>query len=183
MDFVTPKDLLNHFECSLKTIYNHINKSKWKIRTRKINWKKFVHFEDFKIAYNGGLQSDYNALQDEPKSIDIKNISPSESPVSKLQNELQKTVDSVNQLSKRNSNLEEQISKYWILLTEEKKEKKEILTKFTNLQSELTERVEAFSKERLRRAKKYYIILGVCVVLMIILIIQVGTPLLNLLLW
>ncbi|MEM1281924.1 MAG: hypothetical protein AAGG81_00060 [Chlamydiota bacterium] len=97
---------------------------------------------------------------------------------SKFQKQVQELEERVTNLSKHNSNLQDQASKYALLLTEEKNEKKEILTKFTNLQTEQTKRVESFSKERLRRARKYYVLLGISILLLVILAVFVLTPLL-----
>ena len=57
-------------------------------------------------------------------------------------------------LEKVNRNLEEQIQKYAIYLSEEKNEKKDILVKYENLQKIHLEKVESFGFERIKYTKR-----------------------------
>lgn len=77
----------------------------------------------------------------------------------------QKTED----LSKHNLNLQDQLSKYAILLSEEKAEKKDLLVKYDTVQKEFSAKVESLFREKSLFEKRYYLVLGFLVVLLIFL--------------
>lgn len=62
-----------------------------------------------------------------------QDIEPLQKQVQKLQSDLQEAEASVTDLSKYNSNLQDQVTKYSLLLSEEKNERKEAVTNFQNL--------------------------------------------------
>ena len=93
---------------------------------------------------------------------------------SKLQNELS-TIQLDNQrLSKVNLNLEDQLSKYAILLSDEKSEKKEIYEKYDSLQENYTNEIRNHAKEKLHRTKRYYLLLALCLSIIFLLIRQLA---------
>jgi len=74
---------------------------------------------------------------------------------------LQKTED----LEKYNLNLKDQVWKYALLLSDEKKEKKERQAKYDTLNTTHFETIESFSKERLGWSKKIFLMLGISIAL------------------
>jgi len=63
-------------------------------------------------------------------------------------------------LEKYNLNLQEQISRYGILLTEQKAETREALVKYDTLQKEFHEKVESLFREKSLFEKRYFLVLG-----------------------
>lgn len=59
-------------------------------------------------------------------------------------------------LEKQNANLSEQIQKYALAFTEEKKEKQELLTRYNSLEDRFLKKVEEFSNLK----GKFYLWLG-----------------------
>ena len=64
------------------------------------------------------------------------------------------------ELERYNLNLQDQVSKYALLLTEEKHEKKDILNRFETLQDRYNEKIEFYSFEKIKRVKKLYLAVG-----------------------
>lgn len=157
MEYVLPSDLSKHLQTSLKTIYNYLKKGHSKIRTTKRDWKTFVHFEDFNSFYNQGKQS-YNWKTYPSEEIEVnQDFEPLQKQVQKLQYDLQEAEANVTDLSKYNSNLQEQVTKYSLLLSEEKNERKEAVTNFQNL-------LQTVGQERNQRTKRYYTLAVVTII-------------------
>jgi DNA repair exonuclease SbcCD ATPase subunit len=93
---------------------------------------------------------------------------------SKLQNELSSFQQDNQRLSKVNSNLEDQLSKYAILLHDEKSERKEITEKYDSLQEKFTDEIRVHAKEKIHRTKRYYLLLALCFSIIILLIRQLA---------
>lgn len=74
------------------------------------------------------------------------------------------------QLKRYNSNLQEQVNKYAILLSEEKEEKKGRMEKYDGLQNKYHTQTESFSKERMVLTRKFYLVLGASIILTLLLI-------------
>lgn len=108
-----------------------------------------------------------NSHEEAQKEPDVSSLKESQSNIQKEYNiVLQRTQD----LEKYNSNLQDQVSKYAILLQEEKSEKREIFEKFENLQNQFNLKIESHSKEKIKRIGKYNTVLILCIVSLIILI-------------
>ena len=98
-------------------------------------------------------------------------IKDEENPVnnSKIQEQFKIISMEKEQLIKVQSNLENQVSKYALLLSEEKSEKKDILNKFESLQNIYNEKIEGFGIERVNFTKRYYTLLVLCAIILVIL--------------
>ncbi len=83
-------------------------------------------------------------------------------------------------LEKYNINLQEQLSKYAILLTEEKAEKKEVIVKYDTLQNEFHEKVESLFREKALFEKRYFLLLGFLILLIIFIARTVLPPVFGL---
>jgi negative regulator of replication initiation len=81
-----------------------------------------------------------------------------------LQTSLQETEEKVNTLSKYNSNLQDQVTKYSLLLSEEKNERKDAVTKFQNL-------LQKVGQERNQRTKKYYTLAIVAIIFGLVILV------------
>ncbi len=95
---------------------------------------------------------------------DIENLKKG---FSKLENEYELVIQRSEDLEKYNVNLQEQLTRYGIMLTEEKTEKKEILTKYETVQKEYHEKVESLFREKSLFEKRYFLLLGFVIVLII----------------
>jgi Fe2+ transport system protein B len=87
----------------------------------------------------------------------------------KLENENSILLQENEHLQKYNVNLQDQTSKYALMLTEEKKEKKDIMEKYDTVQREYSSKVESLLREKVLIEKKYYLLLGISVVVIIFL--------------
>jgi len=65
-------------------------------------------------------------------------------------------------LEKQNTNLQDQLSKYALLLREEKNEKKELMSSYDELQQMLRTKLEQFNQIQLRAQRKYGTLLVLC---------------------
>ena len=86
-------------------------------------------------------------------------------PGSKVQNDFKEIATENTNLKKHNSNLQEQVSKYAMLLTEEKNEKKDLMGKYDVLQEKYHQQGEQFSVERVKLSRNFYLVLGACAIL------------------
>lgn len=64
-------------------------------------------------------------------------------------------------------NLQEQLGRYGIMLSEEKADKKDILNKYETVQREFHEKVEALFREKSLYEKRYFLLLGFIILLII----------------
>lgn len=164
MDFVLPTDLSNKLGVSLKTIYNHLSKHKGKIRIKKEYWKTFVHYEDFVKHFESTLQF-YNPPTALPAETNSSSTFWKPLPnTSNIQRDYNIALQKTEELERYNLNLQDQVTKYALLLTEEKHEKKDILNRFEMLQDRYNEKVEFYSFEKIKRVKKLYLAIGFGVV-------------------
>lgn len=103
-----------------------------------------------------------------------------ESEVQKLQSELQSKADKEAQLQKHNLALQDQLSKYGLLLSDEKVEKKDLFEKYVGLQSELQTKTETFGQQRTKLAQRLYLFIGLSIALTIAVFALLLPYLLNL---
>ncbi|MEZ4924809.1 MAG: hypothetical protein R3A50_00940 [Saprospiraceae bacterium] len=110
---------------------------------------------------------------------------------SKLENEYELVVQRSEDLEKYNVNLQEQLTRYGLMLTEEKTEKKEILNKYESVQKEFHEKVETIQKESNEKVeslyrekslfeKRYFLLLGFVILLIVFIARTVLPPLFGL---
>ena len=71
----------------------------------------------------------------------------------KLQNEFKVVTDKVKSLEKYNNNLQEQVQKYALALTDEKNEKKHYMEKVDSLNEDLNTKVEEYAKDKFSEQK------------------------------
>ena len=170
MTFVLPPTLAQQFSISLKTVYNYINKHQDKIRTKKEFWKRVVNLEDFTTVLQKQYEVSYpiwNNVNQKEASEEKKNDWNDFETIQKENKEI--TEENMN-LKKYNANLEDQVWKYGLLLTQEKAEKKEILNKYEGLQNQYNEKVEELGNEKVKATKRYYSLLILCFIILIILV-------------
>jgi len=74
------------------------------------------------------------------------------------------------QIKKYNSNLQDQVNKYVVLLSEEKEEKKGRMEKYDTLQTRYHEQTERFSTERIGLTRKFYLVLGARIILALLIV-------------
>ncbi len=108
---------------------------------------------------------------------DIENLKKG---FSKLENEYELVIQRSEDLEKYNVNLQEQLTRYGIMLTEEKTEKKEILTKYETVQKEYHEKVESLFREKSLFEKRYFLLLGFIILLIVFIARTVLPPLFGL---
>lgn len=169
MSYVLPRDLSQKFGISLQTVYNYLSKFEGKIRTRKDYWKTFISLEDFTNFLQPSLNQFESRTENNDQKADSKDVENLKEGFSKLENEYQLVVQRTEDLEKYNVNLQEQLSRYGIMLSEEKTEKKEILVKYETVQKEFHEKVESLFREKSLFEKRYYLVLGFLIVLLILL--------------
>ena len=169
MEYALPPQLSKQFSISLKTVYNYLSKHSEKIRTRKEYWKTLVHFEDFTKFIQEKNQI-YKVVSEEKEKVKSPTLFWKENEaLSKVQKDYKIVLQEKENLEKYNLNLQDQVTKYALMLQEEKAEKKEVLNKFESLQNQYNDRLETFWKERVRFTKKYYTLLTICIMTLIIL--------------
>lgn len=174
MEYVLPGELSNKLWVSLKTIYNHLSKHNNKIRIKKEYWKTFVHSEDFVRHFESTLQF-YNP----PTTLPAENNTNSslwipDPDVSKIQKDYNIVLQKTEELQKYNTNLQDQVSKYALLLSDEKQEKKDILNRFEALQNNYNEKIEQHALEKINRAKKLYLANGFGIFCLVIILATIG---------
>lgn len=174
MEYVLPGELSNRLWVSLKTVYNHLSKHKSKIRIKREYWKTFVHSEDFVKHFESTLQF-YNPPTALPaENEDIPSIWKPNTDTSKIQKDYNLVLQKAEELQKYNNNLQDQVSKYALLLTEEKQEKKDILNRFEALQNHYNEKIELHALEKINRAKKLYLANGFGIFCLVIILAIIG---------
>lgn len=164
MEYAPIRDLAHQFSISKKTVYNYLDKYTDKIRWKKEFWKKLVHVEDFTNVFQNQVQSYNSASQLFDRTISPTVVWKPDEPGSKLQDDLSTALQDNERLQKVNANLEDQLSKYGLMLMEEKNERKELLQKYDSLQDKLTTEIKAHTKERIVLIKRYYLLLALCLV-------------------
>ncbi len=180
MEYVPVNELAHRFEISVQTVYNYLNKYKGKVRTKKEFWKTFINLEDFTNFLQPPLKH-FEKREETPQNVanfqDIENLKKG---FSKLENDYELVIQRSEDLEKYNVNLQEQLSRYGIMLTEEKTEKKEILTKYEMVQKEYHEKVESLFREKSLFEKRYFLLLGFVVLLIVFIARTVLPPLFGL---
>jgi len=181
MNYVPAKDLSNDFKVTVQTIYNHLNKHK-SIRRKKERGKTVIHQEDFKAVFQKHLNPFESSFKEDFKGWKNKDFKVLKDNFKALENEQTTLLQQNHYLSKQNTNLQDQANKLAIYLNQEKEEKKEIIAKSDKqqeeasarndeLQVELRATIERFSKERVKRAMKYYLAIGIGFVFLLLSII------------
>lgn len=184
MSYVLPKDLSNNFKVSIQTIYNHLKKHWKSIRTKKEGVKTYINQEDFKTIFQQRFKSFENDFKEEsskPGNKDFKILNEDFKALENKQIILESERDG---LEKYNLALQDQVSKYALLFKEEKDEKQQIITKHDKQQKEATARhdelqqelrttIERFGRERVKRAMKFYLAVGIGGVLLVLFLLVV----------
>lgn len=159
MTYVLPKDLSIKFNVSLQTVYNYLKKYEGRIRTKSELNKTFIHLDDFtnfvQGVVNNNTSTTYNPAPE-------KQSNPDQSfnkDFKLLETENRSLARQTEDLQKYNINLQDQLSKYALLLTEEKSEKKEILGKYEAVQTEYHQKVESLYQQKVKIERKYYLLL------------------------
>lgn len=169
MAFVLPRDISQKYQISLQTVYNYLTKYEGKIRTKKDFWKTFIEMEDFTTLFQANLHPFENQIENHQPSADFKEVENLKESVTKVETEYQLVLQRTEDLEKYNLNLQEQLTRYGIMLTEEKAEKKDIFTKLEAVQTEYLQKVESLFREKSMFEKRYHLVLGFLIVLLILL--------------
>jgi hypothetical protein len=136
--------------------------------------------EDFTNFLQPPLNQFENRTENNEQKADLKDVESLKEGFSKLESEYQLVVQRTEDLEKYNVNLQEQLSRYGIMLSEEKTEKKEILVKYETVQKEFHEKVESLFREKSLFEKRYYLLLGFLILLLIFLARTMLPPLFGL---
>jgi len=179
MSYVLPKALSNQFSTSLQTIYNYLKKSWNKIRTKREGGKTYIHQEDFKAVFKANFKSFEYPLENNSEDQSETNFKNLKDGFKSIESEKSSLSKENQNLNRYNLALQDQVSKYALLLTDEKEEKKQLISNFESKekewswkidasQKELREKIENFGKERIKWAKRYYITVGICCVLVLV---------------
>ena len=124
-----------------------------------------VHFEDFTNFLQGGLNT--HSTSTERAVPDL--VSKDSDGFQEWEKEYTMLLQKKEDLEKYNVNLSEQLAKYALLLTEEKNEKKELLSRHTNRCKRNTmQKVETIYLEKAKVERKYYLLLGILMVLLLL---------------
>lgn len=180
MTFVLPRDLSSKFSISLQTVYNYLTKHGSKIRTRTEHWKTFIDLEDFTNILQNRLKPFENYIEEPSNKADIQQVENFKAGFEKMELDYTLALQRSDDLEKYNINLQEQLSKYAILLTEEKAEKKEVIVKYDTLQNEFHEKVESLFREKALFEKRYFLLLGFLILLIIFIARTVLPPIFGL---
>lgn len=159
MTYVLPKELSIKFNVSLQTVYNYLKKYEGRIRTKSELNKTFIHLDDFTNFVKGVVNTNTTTTH---KSLPEKESNSNQSfdkNFKSLETENKSLVRQTEDLQKYNNNLQDQLSKYALLLTEEKSEKREILGKYEAVQTEYHQKVESLYQEKVKIERKYYLLL------------------------
>lgn len=160
MDYMTIKDISAKFAIPERTVYYHLA-NKEGIRTKK-QWRtKLIHIADFAKACGIQLQSLQAVAGNDSENKSQSSIAKMQNVLQNLQKENQYSTDKILALQKVNTNLEMSLNEFVQLHSDEKKERKALM-----------EKVEKY-------AKKYNLLLGICLALWAFLLIQNVTPLLS----
>jgi hypothetical protein len=136
--------------------------------------------EDFTSFLQPPLKS-FESKEETPQTVaNFQEIENLKKGFSKLENEYELSIQRSEDLEKYNVNLQEQLSRYGMMLGEEKNEKKEILTKYETVQKEFHEKVESLFREKSLFEKRYFLLLGFIILLIVFIARTVLPPLFSL---
>ena len=159
MEYISIKAIAEKFAIPTRTVYDKVKKNQ-NIRT-KIEWRtKLIHIADFAKIATKGFQTFPQIAISEPKNESINEVAILQKTVAILQSEKEAVKEKSLSLQKVNTNLENSLSKYGLLLSEEKNEKKELIDKYDKLQNR-------YHIDLQELTKKYYLILGISLILIL----------------
>ena len=164
MEYLSIKDLSAKFAMPERTVYHKISTTA-SVRTKKEGRTKLANVADFAKACGKPLQSLQTITQDEPKTESTTIIAELQKSKQELQTKYDIVIAEKTSLEKFNRNLEEIAQDRALALTDEKQEKKERIEKYDSLQQKYHTRIEIF-------AKRYYLLLGLCITLIGFLLYQ-----------
>ena len=99
------------------------------------------------------------------KDLPYSELSTLQTSLQQLQKEYSSEKERTLSLQKVTTNLESSVHKYALLLSEEKNERKKTLEKYDALQNK-------YHSEIQKIAQKYYLLIGACIVLLVLLVFQ-----------
>lgn len=167
MEYLLPKEISDRLHISLKTVYNHLTKCGDSIEREKRGWKTFVNFVSFERSLQNQLQNNkneqYGVDVNSSSELQPNNFVSLQSDLQNLQSDYEQVEAKKNELQKYNMNLQEQVTKYALMLSEEKNEKKEFFKRNIELQDQYTKKIEEFWVERVKYAQKIFVLLGLLI--------------------
>lgn len=168
MDYLLPKQISDKLQMSLKTVYNHLTKYSDKIETKRSDGKTFVNFvsfvstlQNYKIK-EGSIDWDSKEKKGWDDFVNLQNT------LQTLQSDFEGVQSKKNNLEKYNNNLQEQITKYALILSDERNEKKDLIKKNDDLQGLYIGKVEELGKEKVNHTRKFYILLWLILALVVV---------------
>lgn len=170
MSFLPAKDVSTQFQISVQTVYNYLWKFDARIRTKKQYGKVFIHLEDFTNVFKSSLKDVWFEASDHDFKRSIENLENWKGLYQKLEQEHKYTLSKTDQLQKHNETLQDQVSKYAIRFSDEKREKQELLEKYDGLQKDFHEKVESLYREKSGIEKKYSFSVGIAVFLLLLVV-------------
>lgn len=172
MEFLSVKELSAKLNFSEKTIYNYINKHSKEIRSRKEFWKTLASLEDFTKLLQKRYKAFNTSSSSEPEiQLETDYWKESESD-SKFQNEFEMIRWENEELKSNNQQLKFQIAHYVKLHDDEQKQNEKLFGQLQDLQNQYTDKIESFWKEKLRRIRKYYMMLSLWMILLVLLVVS-----------
>jgi len=162
---ITSKRLQKLYVATTGNAMGIINKGNWNFEGKHELPQN--HFNNTSNASYNFNNTSNNSLENQNISA-IKNI---EAKYSKLQNDLDKVLQTNRDLEKSKSSFEEQSKKYALLYKDELNEKKELLGKYDNLQQQYNHKIEEFSLLRIKLERKLFFLLGLLLVMGLILLL------------
>lgn len=169
MEFVHVRELAQKFDVSVQTIYNQLEKHREKVRTKKEFWKTYVCLEDFTNFIQTPLQTFTNKIENTPPNNTLPEFEKLKTEYGKLETDYKIVSEKTEELNRYNLSIQDQLSKYALLLSDEKNEKKDLLVKYDTIQKEYNQKVESLFREKSLFEKRYYLILGFLILLLLFL--------------
>ena len=125
-----------------------------------------VNIEDFTNVFQQSVQFYNNGSKPVGENQADKPLWNDNEECAKIQKQYGLVLQQKQDLEKYNLNLQDQATKYALMRREEKDEKNEVLNKFETLQNQYNNKLESFSFERLKRARKYHLLFGITIFLL-----------------
>ena len=159
-----PKNIANKLWISERTVYNYRKKLAGKMKEERRNWKTYFDFETISEHFQKfGNVAKYITSENELNQHQTNNwISEGNSET------LAKLQEDQTNLKKYNNNLNEQIQKYAIAFSEEKKEKQKLQEKYDKLESNFLAKIEELSRAKWKLALWLALLGGLAIAFFII---------------
>lgn len=171
MEYLSIKDLAAKFAMPERTVYYQVANNQ-NIRVKKQGRSKLANVADFAKYCGIELQSSQWVAMETPKSDSNSDLAILQKSLQELQKENTHAKERYTSLEKVNNNLETNLHRYIQLQSEEKKEKIQLQEKYDTLQNKYHTEIQKF-------LKRYYLTLGFCMVLVVIILLLNFSEIIN----